>query len=75
MNYVIDFGYHKLIVPVNARTAEAISLLFAEKNVYDYSWHDGGVGYKPATRSPAAVIISNEELARAMSRADEAYKD
>jgi len=75
MNYVIDYGYQKLIVPVNARTAEAVSLLFAEKNVYEYSWHDGGVGYKAANRSPAAVMISNEELARAMSRASESNQD
>ena len=76
MNYVIDYGYQKLIIPVNARTAEAVTLLFAEKNVFDYGFRDGGVGYTPASNMTASIkVISNEELARAMARASESNQD
>ena len=65
MNYVIDFGWKKIIVPVNAGTSAALELLFKEPNFYDTGWtnHDGQ-GFWKAPESTAITVMTNEELKR-----------
>ena len=70
MYYVIESGWHRLIVPVTKETSAAISLIFEEDNVHETHWFRDGTAYWKSPRLFEVKVISDQELERSYKRSE-----